>query len=102
MTEIISEFRSFLREYKIVGLAVAFIMGSAATTLVQSLVNNIIMPVITPFVSGGNWQSAKFSVGPVVFAWGSFLAALINFIVLAFVVFLVAKFVLKEEKVTKK
>ena len=55
MTEIISEFRSFLKEYKIVGLAVAFIMGSAATTLVQSLVNNIVMPVTTPFVSGGDW-----------------------------------------------
>ena len=39
---LISEFKDFLKEYKIVGLAVAFIVGLAATTLVQSLVKNIV------------------------------------------------------------
>jgi large conductance mechanosensitive channel len=48
-----SEFKQFLKEYKVMGLAIAFIMGVAATTLVQSLVNNIIMPLITPFIPGG-------------------------------------------------
>ncbi len=98
----LSDFREFLQEYKVVPLAVAFIMGVAATALVQSLVNNIIMPVITPFIPGGAWQSAKFSIGPVVIGWGAFLAALINFLILAWVVFVIAKFVLREEKVAKK
>lgn len=99
---LIAEFKDFLREYKVVGLAVAFMMGAAATTLVQSLVNNVIMPIITPFIPSGEWQTATFSIGPIAIAWGAFLAALINFIILAFVVFMIAKYFFKEEKVTKK
>jgi large conductance mechanosensitive channel len=96
------EFMEFLREYKVMGLAVAFIMATAATTLVQSLVNNIIMPLVGPLIPGGDWQAATVAVGPVVFGWGAFLAALINFLILAFVVFMIAKALLKEEKVAKK
>ncbi|MEI6732188.1 MAG: MscL family protein [archaeon] len=84
------------------GLAIAFIMGVAATTLIKSLVDNIVMPLITPFVPGGQWQTATFKMGPIVIGWGSFLGAVINFIIIALVVFLVAKHLLKEEKVTKK
>ena len=98
----IQEFKEFLNEYKVIGLAVAFIIGVAATALVQSLVNNIIMPLITPFIPGGEWQKATFNMGPVVIGWGAFLGALINFIILAFVVFMIAKKLLKEDKVTKK
>ena len=97
-----SEFREFLEEYKVIGLAVAFIMGVATTDLVKSLVNNIIMPLITPFLPAGGWQAATAVVGPFAFAWGAFLASAINFVIIALVVFLIAKKVLKEEKVAKK
>lgn len=97
-----SEFKEFLKEYKIVGLAIAFIMGMAATTLIKSLVDNIIMPLITPFISGGAWKEAAWTIGAVVIKWGQFVADAIYFIILALVVFLVAKFFLKEEKVAKK
>ncbi len=100
--KLITEFKEFLNEYKVTGLAVAFIIGAAATTLVKSLVDNIIMPLITPFVPGGAWQTATFSLGPVIISWGAFLAAVINFVIIAFVVFLIAKWVLREEKVAKK
>jgi len=100
--KLVSEFKEFLAEYKVIGLAVAFIIGMAATTLVKSLVDNIVMPLITPFVPGGAWQTATWTIGSVVLSWGAFLGALINFVIIAFVVFLIAKFVLKEEKVTKK
>ena len=100
--ELLAEFKEFLKEYKVVGLAVAFIVGAAATSLVTSLVNNIIMPIITPFIPDGQWQTATFSIGPIIIGWGSFLAALINFIILAFVVFMIVKNIMKEEKVTKK
>lgn len=99
---VIQEFREFLQEYKVMGLAVAFIMAAAATTLVQSLVNNIIMPIVGVFIPGGDWQAATFALGPVILGWGAFLGAVINFIILAFAVFLLAKMVLKEEKVAKK
>jgi len=99
---LIKEFREFLEEYKVMGLAVAFIIGVALTTLVQSLVNDIVMPAITPFIPGGGWQMATVSLGPIVLKWGSFLGAVINFLVIAFVVFMIAKFMFREEKVTKK
>jgi len=96
------EFKDFLTEYKVIGLAIAFIMGAAITDLVKSLVNNVIMPVLTFFIPGGGWQTATFSLGPIVIGWGPFLSALINFLIIALVVFLIAKAILKEEKVSKK
>ncbi len=100
--KIFREFKEFLEHYKVIGLAIAFIMGAAATALVQSLVKDIIMPLITPFIPGGAWQTATFNMGPIVISWGAFLGSLINFVILAFVVFMVAKWILKEEKVEKK
>ena len=96
------EFLEFLKEYKIIGLALAFIMGGASTNLVKSLVDNIIMPILSPIISNGAWQSASWKIGPVIIKWGAFTAELLNFIILAFVVFFIAKKILKEEKVTKK
>ena len=98
----IKEFMDFLYEYKVIGLAIAFIIGVAATALIQSVVNNILMPIITFMIPGGSWQTATVSIGPIVISWGKFLADLIYFIIVAFVVFIIAKKVLKEDKVTKK
>ncbi|HPD81619.1 MAG TPA: MscL family protein [Candidatus Pacearchaeota archaeon] len=99
---LIKEFLEFLKEYKVVGLAIAFIMGVAATALVKSLVDNIIMPLITPFIADGAWKTATFTLGPFVIGWGAFLGEAINFVIIALVIFFIAKAVLKEEKVTKK
>lgn len=98
---LLKEFMDFLREYKVLPLAIAFIMGVAITALIQSLVNDIIMPVITPLLPGEDWKAATFTIGPVVLRLGSFLSAVINFVIIAFVVFLIAKFALKKEKVEK-
>lgn len=92
----------FLKEYKVIGLAIAFIIGAAANTLVKSLVDNVVMPLITPFIPGGTWQTATFELGPVVISWGAFLGDVIYFVIIAWVVFLVAKKVFKEDKVAKK
>ena len=99
----IREFKEFLKEYKVIGLAIAVIMALAANTLVKSLVDNIVMPLITPFIPGGAWQTAvwNFWVWSGI-GWGAFLSALIQFIILAWVIFLIAKFMLKEDKVSKK
>ena len=102
MSKIIKEFKEFLNEYKVIGLAVAFIMGIAITAVVTSLVNNIIMPIITPFIPGGSWQTATLKLGPIVLGLGAFCGALLNFIIIALVVFMIAKTVLKEDKVAKR
>lgn len=99
---LIGEFKEFLYEYKVIPLAIALIMGIAATAFIKSFVDNIVMPIITPFVPGGAWRTATLEIGPIVLGWGPFLGELINFIIVAFVVFIIAKKVLKEEKVTKK
>ncbi|NYT17030.1 MAG: large conductance mechanosensitive channel protein MscL [Methanomicrobiales archaeon] len=99
---LMQEFMDFLYEYKVIGLAVAFIIGVAATALIKSLVDNILMPIITFFIPGGDWQEATLVLGSIIIAWGKFLADLIYFIIVAFIVFIIAKKVLKEEKVAKK
>ncbi len=99
---LMQEFKEFLTEYKVVGMAVAFIMGAAVTALVTSLVANIIMPIVALVLPNGDWQSAMLVIGPLKLGIGAFVAALINFIIIALVVFLIAKMVLKEEKVAKK
>ncbi len=92
----------FLYEYKVIGLAIAFIMGVAANQLIKSLVDNVIMPFITFFIPGGAWKTATVALGPIVISWGAFLADIVYFIIVAFVIFLIAKKVLKEDKVAKK
>ena len=66
---IVQEFKEFLKEYKVIGLGVAVIMGLAANTLIKSLVDNVIMPIITIFIPGGAWQTAVWNIGPVVISW---------------------------------
>ena len=102
MCKMCKEFMEFLKEYKVIGLAIAFIIGAAANTLVKSLVDNVVMPLITPFIPGGTWQTATFELGPVVISWGAFLGDVIYFVIIAWGVFLVAKKVFKEDKVAKK
>lgn len=99
---VISEFKEFLKEYKIIALAIALIIGLAATALIKALVDDIIMPVISPFIPGGAWREAVVTIGPIVMKLGAFIGELINFIIIALVIFLMAKFILKEEKVVKK
>ncbi|MDP1729326.1 MAG: large conductance mechanosensitive channel protein MscL [archaeon] len=94
---ILKEFRNFLKEYKVTGMAVGIIIGLAVNSLVKSLVENLIMPLVTPFLSGG-WREASLILGPVIIKWGAFTAELINFIILAFVVFIIIKFMNKETK----
>jgi large conductance mechanosensitive channel len=98
MKTITSEFVSFLQEYKIIGLAMAFVMGAATNQLVKSLVDNIFMPFITPAIPADKWQEATFSLGPVAIKWGAFLADALHFILLALIIFLVAKKIFKLEK----
>lgn len=99
---LLKEFKEFLEEYKVMGIAIGIVMGLAATALVKAVVDDIIMPIITPFIPGGAWEAATLALGPIVLKWGAFLAAVINFVIIAFVVFIIAKKLMKEEKVTKK
>lgn len=81
------EFKQFLSKYKVIGLAVAFIMGIYLGELVRSLVDNLVMPIVSLFVPGVEWET--ITVG--VFRIGAFIGDLITFIIVAFVIFLLVK-----------
>ena len=85
------EFMVFLKKYGVVGLAIAVIIGGAAGRLVSSLVADILMPIITFFLPGGAWREAVWVIGPIHLAVGSFLASMIDFLVIALIVFILMK-----------
>ncbi len=93
----VDEFMEFLNKHKVVGLAVAFIIGAAAAKLVSALVNDIIMPIIAVLIPGGDWRTFALQLGPVKLLIGDFAGALIDFVIVAFVIFLVVKFIVKDE-----
>lgn len=101
MKIVIKEFLEFIKEYNIVSLAVAFIMGAASNSLVRSLVNDIIMPLISPLLPGETWQEAVWTLGSIQIRWGSFLSELLHFLILAFIVFLIVKKLIRQFKKEK-
>ncbi|MEM1986249.1 MAG: MscL family protein [Nitrososphaeria archaeon] len=103
-----NEFVDFLSKYKVLGLAVAFIMGLYLGALVQALVKDLLMPLIGLVLPGlGNLATYKIPIPPTaldaqgnpldpnwkgqLFGVGDFLVALITFIIVAFVIFLIVK-----------
>jgi large conductance mechanosensitive channel len=97
-----NEFVAFLKQYGVIGLAIAVIIGGKANALVTALVDGILMPIVTFFLPGGTWRTATLDVGPVHLLLGPVLGAGIDFLIVALLVFWFAKFVLHEETVTKK
>lgn len=100
-----TEFREFLDKYGVIGLAIAFIIGAAATALVQAVAKGLLMPFLNPVFAamGSDWRTFEGYVGPFgPFLWGELLYALIYFLIIALFVFVVAKVLLKEKVVGKK
>lgn len=81
-------FLGFLRSQGVVGLAVGFILGGAISDVVSSLVNDIINPILSVILQRTDaLQDAVLQVGPIAIKWGHFVAVLIDFTVVAFVVY---------------
>lgn len=98
----IKEFARFLKEFNIVSLAVGFVMGTASTTLVSSMVKDVFMPIAAPLMGAESWREAVWHIGSVHIAIGSFAAELFNFLILALIIFIIAKKLLKLETAAKK
>ena len=81
-------FIDFIRTQGVVGLAVGFLLGGAVSKVVSALVEDIINPFISVALGAvGGLESAVLRVGPVAILWGHFLSVLIDFIIIAFVVY---------------
>ena len=80
------DFRNFLMKENFVALALAVVLGGAVGKVVQAVVDDFIMPIVGAITPSGDWQKATWDVGGMKFGIGDFLAVLINFIIIAFVV----------------
>jgi large conductance mechanosensitive channel len=83
----VSEFKEFINKGNVMDLAVAVIIGSAFQKIVDSVVNDIIMPIIAAV--GGFGKIEELTAGP--FTYGKLLAAVLNFILIALVLFIMIK-----------
>jgi len=95
------EFLTFLEEYGVIGLAIAFVIGAAVKDLVSVTVDTVIMPIVEIFLPEGNWQNAVLNLAGIELQIGIFLAALIDFLIIALLIFIFVKYILKKEKVEK-
>lgn len=84
---LLNEFIEFINKYGVIGLAIGFIIGSASKDLVNALVADILMPIILFFVPGGTWREATVTIGPFVLALGHFIGALLDYLIIALIVF---------------
>jgi large conductance mechanosensitive channel len=83
----LKEFRDFLLRGNIIELAVAFVMGVAFGALVNSLVNNLLMPVIAMIIGKPDFGALTFTIHHAVFRYGAFITDLIQFVAIAAAVF---------------
>jgi large conductance mechanosensitive channel len=98
----VKEFFAFLKNYGVVGLAIAVIIGGKLNLLITSLVNDLLTPLIfqPALAAAGVKDIAELSYNGIMY--GKVVGALIDFVIVAFIVFVFAKKVMKEEVVAKK
>jgi len=87
----IKEFKEFAMKGNIVDLAVAVIIGGAFGKIVTALTDSLIMPIIAMIMGKGGMSEVSFTVGKTIFPVGMFLQAVIDFILIAFVLFIIIK-----------
>ena len=102
----IKEFKEFISKGNVLDLAVGMIVGAAFTAIVTSLVNDILMPIIGGITGGMDFSAYVLKIGEATICWGNFVQAVVNFLIVAWVIFLVVKaankFKAKAEELEKK
>ena len=83
----LKEFRDFLLRGNIFELAIAFVMGVAFAAVVNSLVNNLVMPIIAMIIGKPNFNDLTFTINDAVFRYGAFITDVISFVAIAAAVF---------------
>lgn len=92
-----NEFFGFIKDYNVLQLAIGVVVGNAVKDLVSSIADNLIMPIIGIFTPNGTWEKITLNIFGTQFRIGLFLSSLIDFIIIAFVVFIVLKKILRLE-----
>ena len=98
----VQEFIGFLKHYGVIGLAIAVIIGGKFNELLKAFVDGLLMPIVGALTPSGDWRQLILELGPVKIQAGLMLGSLVDFVIVAGLVFLIAKKVLKEETVQKR
>ncbi len=98
MKGFVEEFKAFAMRGNVVDLAVAVVIGAAFGKIVSSLVENIFMPVIGILVGGVDFTGWALTVGNVNITYGAFIQSVFDFVIVAFVIFMVVKAMAKVQK----
>ncbi len=101
MKKFFSEFKTFIMRGNVLDLAVGVIIGAAFQAIVTSLTDDIISPLLGLF-GGMNFDQYALTIGDVSIGYGKFITAIINFLIMAFVIFLIVKLVNKAMTIGKK
>ena len=101
MKSFMKEFRDFINRGNVLDMAIGIIIGGAFTTIVSSLTSDIISPILGLF-GGLNFDKYAFTFGEVTIGYGKFITAVINFLIMAFVVFCIVKAMNKATSKLKK
>lgn len=91
MKDLLNEFKEFVNRGNLVELAVAFVLATAFAPVVLSIVDNIFMPIIAAIIGQPDFSSLGIDIGDARINYGTPLTLIINFLVIAFVCFLVVK-----------
>lgn len=98
MKKFLSEFKTFIARGNVMDLAVGVIIGSAFSAITTSLIDDIIMPIIGIFVNQASFADLSVTVGGAVITYGNFITAVLNFLIMALVVFCIMKGINKLHK----
>ena len=91
MKKFLNEFKDFAMRGNVMDLAVGVIIGGAFSAITTSLINDIIMPILGIFTSSISFADLSFSVNGAVITYGNFIQAVVNFLIMALVVFCMIK-----------
>ena len=94
----LKEFMSFVKRGNVLDLAVAVIMGGAFGAIVNSLVNDIIMPMVGIIIGGIDFSGLSVDIGEAALTYGNFIQAVVNFLIVASVIFLLVRTAKKLER----
>ncbi len=93
----VAEFKAFLLKHQVLGLAVGVVIGGAIGKVVSGVVEDFIMPIIGVVLPGGEWRTAQLVLsGNNAIKYGDFIGRVVDFVFIAFVVFVIVKAFIKE------
>lgn len=93
MKNFIAEFKTFALRGNVLDLAVGVVIGAAFGKIVSSLVDNIIMPLVGLILGGLDFSKLSFTVGDAVIKYGAFIQSIVDFVIIAFAIFLFIKLI---------